>query len=179
MDWVNEIKKLFKASDTLMRLIIINVAVFVLYHFVHLFYFLFAATDHFMLDQWLAAPSDLHMLIRRPWTVVTYMFFHKDFLHLLFNMLCLFWFGRIFCQYFSGRSLVNVYLLGGVLGVSFFITAFNVFPVFTEKFPILGASAGVLAVVLGISCYVPRYTLNLLFFRSCKINIHCCIYCGF
>ena len=152
-----------------MKLIIINVGVFALYHFIHLFFFLFAATDHFMLDKWLAAPSDLNDLAHRPWTLITYMFFHEDFFHLLFNMLCLYWFGRIFCLYFRSSSLINVYLLGGIFGVVSFIAAFNIFPAFTVKLPILGASASVLAIVLGISLYVPKYTLNMLFIGPVKL----------
>ncbi len=172
MDWIKEIRKFFKTNDALIGLITINVAVFVLYHIVHLFYFLFAAKDQFTLYYWLATPTDIHTLLTRPWTLVTYMFFHQELLHIAVNMLWLWFFGRIFRMYFSGWQLVNVYILGGLSGVLLYIFSYNVFPVFAEArhfATICGASAGVLAVVMAISCYVPKYTINLFIFGRIKL----------
>ena len=172
MDWLKKISTFFKTNDALTGLIAVNLAVFVLYHVVHLFFWLFASLHYFPLDQWLAASADVDTLIRRPWTLVTYMFFHQGFLHLLFNMLWLYWFGKIFRMYFSGWQLVNVYILGGLTGALLYVLSYNFFPVFAAEkhFAILlGASAGVLAVVLAISCYVPRYTINLLFLGRVKL----------
>ncbi len=168
MNVTQEIKKLFKSSDAWMQLLMINVAVFLLYHIVHLFYFLFAAEDKFTLYYWLAVPTDM----TRPWTLITYMFFHKDFLHLAFNMLWLVWFGRIFRIYFDNRQLANVYLFGGLAGGLLYIFSYNVFPVFSEAkhfSTMCGASAGVLAVVFAISCYVPKYTLQLFLFGRVQL----------
>jgi membrane associated rhomboid family serine protease len=169
---IREAKQLFRSSDVLMQLIVINVAVFALYHVVYMFFFLFAATDHFTLYSWLAAPTDVSLLLKRPWTALTYMFFHKDVLHILFNMLLLFWFGRIFRIYFDKNVLLNVFLLGGFAGVFLYIASYNILPVFAaEKYfsSIIGASAGVLAIAVGIACYVPAYRINLLFFGSIKL----------
>ncbi len=172
MDWIKEIKRVFKTNDALIGLITVNVAVFVLYHVVLMFYTLFAVRHHFPLDRWLAVPADIETLLRRPWTLITYMFFHQGILHLLFNMLWLYWFGKIFRTYFSGWQLVNVYILGGLAGAFLYILFYNIFPVFAAVKHIailLGASAGVLAVVMAISCYVPKYTINLLFLGRIKL----------
>jgi len=172
MDWLKKIKTFFKTNDALIGFITVNVAVFVLYHIVHLFYMLFAALHQFPLDQWLAVPADPDILMKRPWTLFTYMFFHQGLLHLLFNMLWLYWFGKIFRLYFSGWQLANVYILGGLTGALFYVLSYNVFPVFSvdKNYAILlGASAGVVAVVLAISCYVPKYTLNLLIFGRVRL----------
>jgi membrane associated rhomboid family serine protease len=172
VDYIKEIRRFFKTNDALVGLITVNTAVFVLYHAVHLFYFLFAATDRFTLYHWLATPTDLHTLLTRPWTLVTYMFFHQELLHIAINMLWLWFFGRIFRMYFSGWQLVNVYILGGLSGVLLYIFSYNVFPVFAEArhfAAICGASAGVLAAVTAISCYVPKYTINLLIFGRVKL----------
>jgi len=166
VDWIRKIKQFFKTNDALTGFIAVNVAVFVLYNVVHMFYVLFAVRHHFPLDQWLAVPADIDTLLRRPWTLITYMFFHQGALHLLLNMLWLYWFGKIFRIYFSGWQLANVYILGGLVGALFYVAFYNIFPVFSvdRNFAILlGASAGVLAVVMAISCYVPRYAINLLF----------------
>jgi len=172
MDWIKKIKTFFKTNDALTGLIAVNVAVFVLYHLVRLFYVLFAALHNFPLDQWLAVPADPDTLFRYPWTLLTYMFFHQGFLHLLFNMLWLYWFGKIFRMYFSGWQLVNIYILGGWAGALLYILSYNFFPVFAvaKHFAILlGASAGVLAVVMAIACYVPKYAINLLLLGRVKL----------
>jgi len=173
MDWIKRINTFFRNNDALIRFIAVNVAVFVLYHAVRLFYALFAALHQFPLDQWLAVPADVDMLLMRPWTIFTYMFFHQGLIHLLFNMLWLYWFGRIFRMYFSGWQLANVYILGGFSGALFYVLSYNVFPAFSadKHFAILllGASAGVLAVVMAISCYVPKYTIHLLIFGRVRL----------
>ena len=172
MDWIKKIKTFFQTNDALTGLIAVNLAVFVFYHAIHLFFWLFAALPHFPLDNWLAVPADTYTLLHRPWTLMTYMFFHQGILHILFNMLWLYWFGKIFRMYFSGWQLVNVYVLGGWAGALLYVLFYNVFPVFSvvkHDALLLGASAGVIAVVLAISCYVPKYTINLLFFGRVKL----------
>jgi len=172
MDLIKKIKMFFKTNDALTGLIAVNIAVFVLYYTIRMFFWLFAALPHFPLDQWLAAPADTYTLLHRPWTLMTYMFFHQGILHILFNMLWLYWFGKIFRMYFSGWQLVNVYIFGGWMGALLYVLSYNVFPVFSEvkhDALLLGASAGVIAVVLAISCYVPKYTINLLLFGRVRL----------
>jgi hypothetical protein len=101
------------------------------------------------------------------------MFTHKDIWHILFNMLWLYWFGRIFLEYLDGRKLVAVYLLGGICGALVYILSFNIFPVFTgivADSVAIGASASVMAVVIAIAAYVPDYTINLLLLGRIKIK---------
>ena len=172
MDLFNKIKTFFKTNDALTGLIAVNLAVFVLYHVIRLFFVLFAALPHFPLDGWLSVPAELESLLRCPWTLMTYMFFHQGILHILLNMLWLYWFGKIFRMYFSGWQLVNVYIFGGWTGALLYVAFYNIFPVFStaKHFSLLlGASGGVLAVVLAIACYVPRYTINLLLLGRVKL----------
>ena len=172
MNWIKAIKKFFKTKDALIILIVVNIAVFALYHIVLMFFVLFNSNER--IDDWLALPSNIDVLPARAWTVLTYMFFHKDVWHILFNMLWLYWFGRIFRMYFSGRQLVNVYILGGLAGALFYVVCYNLLPAFAavKQFAILlGASAGVLGVVMAISCYVPKYTLNLLLIGRVRLII--------
>ena len=74
--------------------------------------------------------EDPEYLLSRPWTIFTYMFTQFDFLHLLFNMLWLYWFGSFFLNYFTERKLTGVYLLGGLFGGLLYIAAYNIFPYF-------------------------------------------------
>jgi membrane associated rhomboid family serine protease len=173
MNIADEIKQSFNSGSTLTKLIYINLAVFLVVKLISVFYFLFKIDDGFSLVYWLAVPADLTNLIHRPWTVFSYMFLHEDFLHILFNVLWLYWFGQIFLHYFDQKKLVSVYLLGGVAGAFIYILTFNIFPVFADILPIssaLGASASVIAIVIAVSVYAPNHTIHLLFIGPVRLK---------
>lgn len=166
MSIIDEIKNSFKSGNSLIKLIYINLAVFLAVKIISVFFFLVSTSQTFSLVRWLAVPADLHNLLYRPWTIFTYMFLHEGFLHILFNMLWLYWFGQIFLHYFDDKKLLSVYLVGGVAGAALYILSFNVFPVFEQITPVsfaLGASASVIAIVIATSVFAPNYKINLLF----------------
>lgn len=175
MDIGQEIKSSFRKGSNLTKLMYINLAVFILVNLVVVFFFFFNAKDEatLLVRDWLMVPASVEKLITRPWTILTYMFLHLDFLHILFNLLWFYWFGRIFLNYFTQKQMVGVYLWGGLAGAFLYILTFNVFPVFSENLPAshaLGASAAVMAIAVAISYYVPDYTLNLVFVGPVKIK---------
>jgi membrane associated rhomboid family serine protease len=171
--WDN-IKTTFKSGNYLTRLIYINVGVFLIISCVAIIGFLLdnqsiASTTLNLL----AVPASLKSLLVKPWTLITYMFTHKDIWHILFNMLWLYWFGRIFLEYLDQRKLVAVYMLGGISGAMMYVLSFNVFPAFSgiiDESVAIGASASVMAIVIAISAYVPDYTVNLFFLGRIKIK---------
>ena len=170
--WHN-IKKTFSDANKLNRLIYINVAVFLFLSAISIITYLFNDEAFSMkVLRLFAVPASLRTLAMKPWTLITYMFTHKDILHILFNMLWLYWFGRIFLEYLDRRKLVVVYILGGISGVIVYVLAFNIFPVFTSLIPesvAIGASASVMAVVVAIAAYVPNYPVHLLLIGRVKI----------
>jgi membrane associated rhomboid family serine protease len=173
MSIADELKQSFKSGSTLTKLIYINLAVFLTVKLIAVFYFLFTIQDGFSLVSWLAVPADLTNLMYKPWTVFTYMFLHQDFLHILFNMLWLYWFGQIFLHYFDQKKLLSVYLVGGLFGAFVYILTFNIFPVFTDILPVsiaLGASASVIAIVIAVSVYAPNHTIYLMFLGAVKLK---------
>jgi hypothetical protein len=94
-------------------------------------------------------------------------------LHILFNILWLYWFGRIFLEFLDEKKLLGVYILGGLAGAILYILSFNLFPAFAQILPVsraLGASAAVLAIVISISVYVPNYTITLLFIGPVRLK---------
>jgi hypothetical protein len=99
------------------------------------------------------------------------MFIHKGFWHLLFNMLWLYWFGSIFMQYFSGRTLGSLYILGGLSGAILYIITFNLIPYYIGIGDswMIGSSAAVMAIVFGIAFYRPDIRINLFLFGNIKI----------
>ena len=140
MAFIDDIKRTYNQGSMLMRLILINVGVFVLLHVVVLCALLFNVPADDVL-QWIEMPSNLGLLLRRPWTLVTYMFAHYGLLHILFNMLWLYWLGRIFMEYFSPKQLTGVYLLGGWGGAALFLLAYNLLPhLAADHYFLIGAS---------------------------------------
>jgi membrane associated rhomboid family serine protease len=108
-------------------------------------------------------------LLYKPWTLLTYMFTHEGFLHLLTNMLWLFWMGRIFIDLLNGKRFVAIYLLGGFAGAVLALLAFNFLPALSHyveqgnPIPMLGASGAVMAITVAVGTYVPNYRIRLLF----------------
>ncbi|RPH32325.1 MAG: rhomboid family intramembrane serine protease [Bacteroidales bacterium] len=173
MSIATEIKDSFRLGSNLTKIIYINLAVFVIYNLVKAIFFLFLTPIDESSIQLLAVPAYIPALLSKPWTIFTYMFFHEGFLHILFNMLWLYWFGMIFLEYLSQKKLVGVYIMGGLSGAAIYILAFNVLGVFSEVLPIsvaLGASASVLAIVVAISTLKPNHTINLLFIGAVKLK---------
>jgi membrane associated rhomboid family serine protease len=171
----DDIKSTFKNGSSLTRLIYVNIALFLIITVTGILGFLLVNPE--ILDstiRFLSVPSSLKTLLLRPWTVITYMFTHKDVLHILVNLLWLYWFGRIFLEYLDQKKLVAVYLLGGLSGAIIYVVSYNIFPAFAgvvgNSIPLLGASASVMAIVVAIAAYVPDYTVNLFLFGRIKIK---------
>lgn len=167
----DEIKESFREGSALTRLIYINLGVFILIRIINVF-FVLSRTPFPLLD-WLALPADFGTLASRPWTLITYMFLHFEFLHILFNLLWLYWMGQIFMSYFSQEKLVSIYLLGGITGGLFYVAGFNLFPVFSgivADSRLLGASASVVAIVAALAMYVPNHTIHLMFIGPVRMK---------
>ncbi len=170
-----DLGRFFRSNAVLPRLILVNALIWLGIGVMRVFSFLLDVPDSSLTNtvvDYLALPANLDSLIARPWTLVTYMFLHLDFFHILFNMLWLFWFGKIFLEFLKARQLLWIYLLGGLSGGILYVVFYNVFPVFEKSLDLsvaLGASASVMAIVTAISVYVPGYTINMLFIGRVKI----------
>jgi len=170
----DDIGKTFRTGSSLTRLIYLNIAVFLLISVGSIIgYLLNNQALSLKILNLFSVPSSVKAFILRPWTLITYMFTHKDILHILFNMLWLYWFGTIFLEYLDQKKLVSVYLLGGITGALVYIISFNIFPVFDQvvsESVAIGASASVLAIVVAIALYVPDYSVNLILLGRVKIK---------
>lgn len=168
-----DIKYRFRQKDILMKLIIINVTIFLLFVLASVIATLFKLGNIYTVTEYLGVSSDVSVLIKRPWTLFTYMFIHDydGILHILFNMLFLFWFGQIFLTYFSSKNLGSLYVLGGVAGALLYIVLFNTIPYYIEmpRLPMIGASGAVTAIIFAASFYNPNHRVNLLLFGSVRI----------
>jgi membrane associated rhomboid family serine protease len=171
----DNIRSQLRVSNTLQRLLIINVALFLFLRITNAISLLFLVPVFNFIDVsfLLAVPADVTEFITRPWTLITYMFFHWDVMHILFNMLWLFWMGKILQEYLGNKKLLTTYLLGGLTGGLFFIAAYNIFPLFSTAVPgafALGASASVLAITVAAATLLPEYPIQLLFFGTVRLK---------
>ena len=161
----------FRQNNIVNKLIFINVGIFILMQFVDVVSYLFQVKTG-IYQQWLALPASISILINKPWTIITYMFLHANFFHLLFNLLWLYWFGKLFGEFIGYNKLLVNYILGGILGGLIFILSYNIFPAFTnykDYSLAMGASASIMAIVVSTSLYIPNYKINILFLGSIKI----------
>ena len=166
-------KRFFLQKSMLSRLIFINVAIWLICLFISVFTWLFNISDISFVTKLFAVPSDIAALAEKPWSVFTYMFLQEQFWHLFFNMLMLYYGGKIFLQYFSQKQLLLTYIFGGLVGALFFILAFNAFPVFENwknNAVALGSSASVLSILIAAATYRPDYTLNLFLLGQVKMK---------
>lgn len=172
MDIIQNIKQTFQRGNALTRLIYINAAVFVTLKLVIIFMQLFNTPGHYIIS-YLAIPADLNQLLHRAWTPLTYMFLHQDIWHFLFNMLTLYWFGKMFLLYFSEKQMTGLYIVGGLSAAAFYIVSLNLFPYYAGILPhslLLGASGSVMAIILATAVQAPDMEMRLLLLGGVKLK---------
>ena len=147
------------------KIILANVIFFVLPMLLNVFFFLFRIQGQEYLN-WLQLSSHLGTFVTRPWTLVSYSFLHSGFFHLLWNMVLLYYSGRLLLNLFPDRILINNYFMGVIFGGLIFVLSYALFPVFQGSYPpMVGASAGVMAVFIFICTYTPDQEIRFFFFN--------------
>jgi membrane associated rhomboid family serine protease len=170
----DDVRREFSFGNMINRIIIVNVAVFLVVSIVWVIFTIAAAHaespafDAMM--HWFYASSDWKRVLFRPWTVVSYMFLHQGFFHLLWNMLYLFWFGRIFGDLLGDRRVLPLYLLGGLAGFLAYFIAFNVADFGAGGSYLLGASGAVFCILTATGIFAPDYNVRLLFLGNIRLK---------
>lgn len=167
---IDTVKQKWRVSTMLMRLIYVNIAVFLVIR-IGAIVCMFAGVSELVWLRWFELPSMPQWLCDTPWTVVTYMFSHFDVLHILFNMLWLYWFGTVFMLTGTQKQVFALYLYGGIGGALLYLLAFNTLPAFAGQPSLLiGASASVIAIVVATAVIHPEYRMGLLFIGSVSLK---------
>jgi len=170
---IDDLKREFSDGSMINRLVIVNLAVFLSILIIKiLFEGLLQRPDFFgEFMTWLGVPHSFGSLLLKPWTFLTYMFVHKDFFHILFNLLWLYWFGKIFTQIAGNQRVLPLYIMGGLIGALSYVIVFNLFTALGGGANyMIGASAGVTAIVIATACLRPNYTIHLVFLGAVKIK---------
>ena len=114
------------------------------------------------------------------WRFITFQFLHGGFLHILFNMLGLFWFGPMVEMYLGSRRYLAFYLLTGVAGALMYLALNLLGGIFgnvpgllpnNPATPLIGASAGVFGVLMAGAYLEPNRQITLLLFFVLPVTL--------
>lgn len=165
MEQWNSLMQRFERFNAAEKIIVINVVFFVVPFFLNTLLFLFKIPIENIFG-WFELSPELSRLLFQPWSLLTYGFLHGSFGHILWNMLLLYYSSQFFFTLFNAERFLNIYLTGILLGGLVFVVSYAFFPVFQGRFPpMVGSSAGVMAVLIFCSTYMPDMEVRLLFFN--------------
>ncbi|GGC02189.1 rhomboid family intramembrane serine protease [Dyadobacter sediminis] len=172
---VDDVKREFaKSENALVKIILINTAVFLVLLLLKIILTLSQSSNvYYAVLDTLKLPASTNEFIHRPWTLLTYFFTHEDIFHILFNMLFLYWFGKLVDEYLGAKRVIALYMLGGIAGGVIYMVLYNALPYFQSQIQdsrMLGASAAAFSVAVGASTLLPNYTFNLIFLGPIRIK---------
>ena len=174
---LEEFKNAFnRPNHAHVQLIIINVVVFLAVGVIFVFSRILSFESVFaVIHNQFSIPPKFSDFIMRPWTIISYAFMHDlySIFHILFNMLALYWFGRLFIEYLGSDKLIALYILGALAAGICYLLVFNTVPYFKNQadFPgMVGASGAIYAVMVAAATLMPNYTFILFFFGPVKIK---------
>jgi membrane associated rhomboid family serine protease len=158
-----ELKYQFRYGGTTIRLLFVNIAVFLAIRLLDVLGQLSQNTIfHSIGENLFVLPGNFSQFLWQPWTLFTYMFAHQGFMHLLGNMLFLYFGGVLFQQLLGERKLFYTYLMGGIFGAVFQLLGNAFVPFFQfQQSDIIGASASVMAIIVALGVYRPNYVVQL------------------
>jgi membrane associated rhomboid family serine protease len=172
---IEDLKKVWNKKDSgLVKIIIINVIIFLSIGIIKIFLQIGGLESLYIkfLNS-LMLPANLRDFIFQPWSIITYFFLHINFSHILWNMLFLYWFGKIIHDNIGNNALISLYILGGIIGGLLYMAIYNIIPYYGNQINqslMLGASAGVFSVVVSSATLIPNYTFHLLFIGPIRIK---------
>ncbi|PTT13240.1 rhomboid family intramembrane serine protease [Flavobacterium sp. HMWF030] len=162
MNILDDLKLQYKLGGIAMRVIYWNIACFL----ISLVFFYQYSGGGFDYPNWLALSSDPQVFMFKPWTLLTYAFFHGSFLHLFFNMIVLNFASQLFLTFFTQKQYLGVYILGAIFSGIVFTLSYYVLNI---SAPIVGASAAIMAVLASVTTYQPLMGVRLMFVGSVKL----------
>lgn len=160
MSFIDDIKASFRNATIAEKIIYINITLFIIYLFLSNF-----------IKEWFALKPNFDTFITQPWTLITYAFFHAGFPHILLSSIFMFYLGNLFLNFFTTKQFINYYFLGIIAGGIAYL-AMN---------PIgylVGASAGLMAVIVGLATKIPTYEIRLRLIGGVKLWVIAAIYIG-
>lgn len=167
----SELKSFYNRNGIVVRILLINIFVYVAWIIIGIIGKLSKSMISYDIMYYLSASSDLKVLIKSPWTIITYMYAHFDFLHILFNMFMFYFAGQFFTTLMGSKKLVSTYVIGGLAGLILFLFSYNIFPALTPALGghINGASAAVMAIFVALGTFAPDAPVRVFIFGPFKM----------
>ncbi len=162
MNFKNELKYQYSNGGNVQKIIIWTIISFVLSL---IFWFSFSSNS-FNFPSWISVSSGFQNILKFPWTVVTYMFFHANLIHLILNLLMLHFVARFFLTFFTERQLIVAYFFTGILAAVIYSIGFGYF---IENLPLVGASASIIGLLVATTVFSPNYIINLALIGKIKL----------
>lgn len=163
--------RLLKGRPAILWIVGINIAAFLILRIIAVVLNLSGNThlQQTMLE-WVELPASIPLLVTRPWTVLTYMFCQYDAMHLIMNMLLLYWTGSLYSSVWGGKKLVHLYIYGGLAGAVTYILLYALSPALSPDGAFLiGSSASLFAVMTALAIRMPRLQVNLFLLGSVPV----------
>ena len=165
MGLIDRLKYNFINLDILQKIIIIMIIFFVFPYLINTIIFLFNLSEFSVINLFDVSPNLIDLLYK-PWSLITYGFFHSDLWHLTGNMIILYLSGSVVLNLFGSERLIKVFVLGILYGSLAYLISYNLFPAFNNiKSSMIGSSAGVMAVFIFLASYSPNYSFRILTFN--------------
>ncbi len=162
----DDFKNTFRDKGKLLQqVIVITVIAYVVQN-------IFAHVIKVDLTLYLGLPGSFLNSVLQLWSYVSYMFLHGGLRHILFNMLILYWFGRLLQQYLGSQKVGAIYFVGGIAGGLAYVLAYSLFQILGIPMGsvLIGASAGVMAVMVATAVLLPDYVFHLFLIGPVRIK---------
>lgn len=162
MNILDDLKMQYRLGGIAIKMIFWNIGCFL----VSLIFFYQYSGGFFDFPNWLALSSESSVFIVKPWTFLTYAFFHDSFLHLFFNMIVLNFASYLFLTFFSAKQYLGVYILSAIFAGLIFALGFNLLQL---SGAIVGASAAIMGLLMAATTYNPLMEVRLLLVGNVKL----------
>jgi len=162
MSIIEDLKFQYRIGDIANKMIYWNVGFFLL----SIIFFYQFKSGVFDFPNWLAISSEPTLFLTRPWTMLTYAFFHYGFLHLFFNMMVLNFSSRLFLTFFTQKQYLGLYILSAIFSALCFVLSFYFLH---QTSSMVGASAAIMALLVATTTYQPLMEIRLLLIGNVKL----------
>jgi membrane associated rhomboid family serine protease len=164
MNIIEDLKLQYKMGGIVTQLIFWNAALFVFpWLFFALLSLLGVNIDYL---HYVSLSSNPALLLWKPWSLLSYAFFHSGIMHIVFNMIVLNFSGRLFMTFFTSKQLLGLYVLSAIFAGLCYILVFYILNI---DAPIVGASAAIMAILVATTTYYPLMELRLLIIGNVKL----------
>ena len=151
-----------------MRLIVLNVLLFIVPNIIVVIASLLSYNFDFL--YYVSLSSNISELLWKPWSMITYSFFHAGIWHIIFNLIMFNFAAKVFLTYFTQKQLLGLYISGGLFAGVIYLICYNTLPALIDKpASVIGASASVMAILFAVATYAPMMQLRLLIIGNVKL----------